>query len=174
MVILVCIGALLLAALLYLLLGEQGRPARPAQATASLSSRPAGTPAPSAIAPADLNDPAWQRARAAGKLSVGISADYPPFAYVDTDFTVKGYDVALVQELGRRLGLPVDVKLLAFDGLSDALALGQIDLAVAAISVTAERAQHMDFSRVYFVSQDAVLARQGSPLQVAQWRDLAG
>lgn len=45
------------------------------------------------------------------------------------------FDVALIEEIGRRLQIPIEIQNYAFEGLSDALQINQIDLAIAAISI---------------------------------------
>ncbi len=134
---------------------------------------PANTPTPAAVAteapaqptatavpptPTPIADD-WERIQAAGKIAVGTSADYAPFSYYDENFKLTGFDIALIQEIGQRLGVEVQIRDYAFDGLAEALELGQIDLAIAAISVTPEREAEVDFSNVYYVGADAVLGR---------------
>lgn len=152
----------------YLFLGQ----AAPDRLTATLTQT--ATPAPTATPTLqNISDPVWDRIQTAQKMVVGISADYPPFASVASDFTLQGYDLALVEEISKRMGMPFEIKNLAFDGLTDALTLGQIDMAVSAISITDERDQYVDFTNVYFVSEDAVLAPQASRAVVGQWQDLS-
>ena len=115
----------------------------------------------------------WNRINQNQKIVVGISADYPPFAYVDQNFAIQGYDLALIQEVGKRLNLPLDIRNMAFDVLVNSLFHGQIDIAIAAISITPQRDQLIDFTNVYFYGEDAVLARQDSPIQITQSTDLA-
>jgi len=110
----------------------------------------AATPAPAAGA-ASQGD--WEKIKAAGKMVVGTSADYPPFEYYDSNFKLDGFDIALMQELGKQLGVKVQFRDMAFDGLSDALQLGQIDVAMAAMSVTPDREAIVDFSDVYYVAR---------------------
>jgi polar amino acid transport system substrate-binding protein len=136
-----------------------------------LASTPTLLPEPTK-APA-ATDPTWERIQSAGKIVAAISADYPPFSYIDENFAITGYDVALVQELSRRLDIPMDIRNMAFDGLVDALILGQIDMAVAAISVTPERDALIDFSSVYYVGDDAILANKDSSITVQTVQDLA-
>ena len=127
---------------------------------------PTATPAPEAI------DPFWDKIITENKIVVGISADYPPYAYIARDFTVKGYDLALIEEIGRRLNLPLDIKNMAFDGLVPAVQLGQIDVAIAAISVTSERDAVVDFSNVYYVGDEAVLAKNDANVQINNLEDM--
>jgi len=117
---------------------------------------------PSATSPAPLSDDVWDRIVTNNKIVVGTAWHYPPFSSIDPNFQVVGFDIALIEEIGRRLQIPVEIQNYAFEGLTGALQLNQIDLAVAAISITPERASQMSFSPVYYINQTAVLARSDS------------
>ena len=132
------------------------------------------TPAATAAAPtpAPAAD-AWAAVQQRGRLVVGTSADYPPFAFYTDKFELDGFDVALARLLGERLGVEVEFSDMAFDGLGGALAVGQIDVAIAAISVTEGRRAVVDFSSVYHVSEDAALARVDTGIALRSPADLA-
>ena len=132
--------------------------------TAKSSPTQAPTPAPIATQPAPA-DGSWDKVKTNGKIVVGISADYPPFSFYNNDYQLDGFDVALMKNIGEKVGLPIEFKDMAFEGLTAALQSGQIDAAISAISVTDERRTVMNFSQVYFVSADAVLAAQDSPIK---------
>lgn len=116
---------------------------------------------------------AWANVQQSGRLRIGISADYPPFAFYDEEFEPVGYDIALGRSLGERLGVEVEFKDMAFDGLGGALQVDQIDAAIAAISVTDERRAVMDFSNIYYAGDGAALARPDSGIVIASVDDLA-
>ncbi len=118
-------------------------------------------------------DGSWERVKAAGEMVVGTAADYPPFEYYVSEGEIDGFDIALMDEIGRRLGVAISYRDYAFDGLTGALQLGQIDAAIAAISVTSERQSQVDFSGVYLVGKDAILAREDSTIGVSSAQDLA-
>jgi polar amino acid transport system substrate-binding protein len=118
-------------------------------------------------------DDSWARIQAAGKIVVGTSADYPPFESYTGQLQVDGFDIALMDEIGRRLGIQVEYRDFAFDGLGAALQVGQFDAAIAAISVTPEREAVVDFSNIYFVGEDAILARGDSGANIGSATDLA-
>ncbi|MGD8903934.1 MAG: transporter substrate-binding domain-containing protein, partial [Anaerolineae bacterium] len=107
-------------------------------------------------------DDSWDRIQAAGKMVVGTAADYPPFESYVAPGQIDGFDIALMDEIGRRLGVAIEYHDYAFDGLGPALTQGQIDTAIAAISRTPEREAVVDFSNVYLVAEDGVLAREDS------------
>jgi ABC-type amino acid transport substrate-binding protein len=106
-----------------------------------------------------LTDDVWDRIMKDKKIVVGTSWDYPPFSSVNPDFQVVGFDIALIQEVGRRLNIPLDIQNYPFEGLPDVLQINQIDLAIAAISNTSVRTQQMSFSPVYYITDTAILAR---------------
>ncbi len=151
LVILIVIACIVTGALLYLIYDS------------TLAPEPTPTPTPTVSQPVIPED-AWARIQAAGKMTVGTSADYPPFAYWTADYKLDGLDVALISEIGDVLGIDVAIKDMAFDGLNWALELGQIDVIIAALSVTPERSASLDFTDIYFVSEDAILTRINSGL----------
>lgn len=110
----------------------------------------------------ETEDPAWARIQSTGSILVGMSLDYPPFESYTEDFEPTGYDVTLIQELAQRLGLEITIKDIAFDGLGNALYLDAIDVAISAISVSPERDAIIDFSNVYYISEDAFLSQINS------------
>lgn len=130
------------------------------------------TPIATSVPP--LSDDVWDRIVANNKIVVGVAWDYPPFASVDPNFQVVGLDIAMIAEIGRRLNIPVDIQNFTFEGLTGALQLNQIDLAIAAISITPERATQMTFSPIYFVNQTAILARSDSTVVITDFKQLAG
>ena len=144
------------------------------QQTAVTPTLEPATPAATADAPTPgpVAD-AWAAVQQRGRLIIGTSADYPPFAFYTDAFELDGFDIALARLLGERLGVAVEFSDMAFDGLGGALAVGQIDAAIAAISVTEGRRAVVDFSSVYHVSEDAALARVDSAIALRSLADLA-
>lgn len=115
----------------------------------------------------------WTRVQKAGKIVFGTSGDYPPFEFYSSNYQLDGFDIALAKELSKRLGVQVEFNDFAFDGLLDALRLGQVDAAIAAISVTPDRQQLVDFTQLYYIGEDAVLARSDFKGSVRSATDLA-
>ena len=115
--------------------------------------------------PQAARDDSWEKVQAAGVLRVATSADYPPFSYTNQDFVIDGFDPALIRGIGDKLGVRVQITDYAFEGLPDALQAGQADVAIAAISMTPERGTLVDFSNVYYVGKDGVLARTDSGIE---------
>ncbi len=135
---------------------------------------PVVVPAASATTIPLPRDDVWDRIVANNKIVVGVSWDYPPFASIDSNFQAVGFDIALIQEIGRRLNIPIDIQNFTFEGLPGALQINQVDLAIAAISITPERTGLMSFSPIYYVNQTSVLARNDSQVSITDFKQLAG
>ena len=134
---------------------------------------PGETPLP-ADTPATSGEDMWSNIQANAKMVAGTSADYPPFEYVVPEtFQLDGFDIAIMREVGRRLGVEVEFRDMAFDGLKDALQLNQINVAIAAMSITPERQAVVDFTNVYYVGADAILARTGTQVVINSVQDMA-
>lgn len=116
--------------------------------------------------PGGSGDAIWDRIQKNGKMVVGTSADYPPFEYYDNSYQLDGFDIALIKDVGQQLGVEIEIRDMVFDDLGNALQLDQTDVAIAALTVTDERGAVVDFSDVYFVTQDSILAQQNSAITV--------
>ena len=120
------------------------------------SSQPTAAPEPA--------DPSWSKVERSGVLLVGTSSGYPPYSYFNENMQLDGFDVALINAVANKLGVRASISDFAFEGLLPALSVDQIDAAIAAISDTPERATQVNFSNVYLVGSDAILAQKGSPI----------
>ena len=129
---------------------------------------PTSTKAPAIVPtkalPNQPTDDSWEKVKKAGKLIVGTSADYAPFESYNDKYQIDGFDIALINEIAKQLGVTVELNDFAFDGLGAAIQIGQVDTAISAISVTPERQAVIDFSNVYYASTDAVLVKADSTL----------
>lgn len=109
------------------------------------------------------------------ELVVGLEAAYAPFNWAtptENDFTVEidgqtnmyadGFDVVMAQEIADGLGLTLVVKAIEWDGLIPALLAGEIDLIIAGMSPTAERAETVNFSDVYYRSEQVIVVNKDS------------
>jgi polar amino acid transport system substrate-binding protein len=129
-------------------------------------------------APASAQSPApeddWAKVKAAGKILVGTAADYPPFEFYASNYQLDGFDIVLMKEIGKRLGIEVEFNDFAFEGVLDALRLKQVDAAIAGISVTDKRREQVDFSNIYYIGKDAALIRTADQETIKDAQDLAG
>lgn len=171
-VIKIVIPLIILIALLVIVLAMcSQRTPTPAPATSTLTE----TSIPIELVPTQTpQDNSWQKVQQAGVLRVGTTADYPPFEYYNDKLELTGFDIALIQQIGQRLGVNVEMNNFAFDTLPAAVAAGQVDVAIGALSVTPERQAVANFSNVYYAGSDAVLTRpEADPKNVQNPQTLA-
>ena len=129
--------------------------------------------ATAAPAPTASTDPVWDRVSSAGKIIFGTTIDYAPFESYDQNYQPFGFDIALAREIGARLGLQVEFRDMAFEGLLPSVQSSQVDAGIAALSVTDERQETVDFSNIYFNDKTSVLSREGAGIRITAANDLA-
>lgn len=100
-----------------------------------------------------------QRILSSGELRAGTTADFPPFAMRDRDGQLIGLEVDLVRALADTMNVKVRFVEIPFAELIPALERGEIDLAVAGMTITPERNARVAFAGPYFVSGNTLLAR---------------
>lgn len=95
------------------------------------------------------------------ELTVGLNSTFAPFEYIK-DGELTGFDVDLINEIGKNLGYKVTFVDQAFDGLIPALKAGKIDVIVSGMSATEERKKSVDFTDEYFSSTQVYLRKKGN------------
>ncbi len=105
-------------------------------------------------------------------LVVGLECDYAPFNWTTNDSTAvsidgepfycDGYDVDIARLIADELDRELVIRQINWDGLIPALLAGQIDVIIAGMSPTPERAQTISFTDPYFVSEQVLVVRSDS------------
>ncbi len=98
------------------------------------------------------------------ELRLAISAEYPPFEYIDKGET-KGFDIDLAQLIGEKLGLKVVFDNMSFSTIFPMLEGGQVDAAISTLTASPERRKQFDFSEVYYKSDLATIYQDTMPLK---------
>lgn len=97
-----------------------------------------------------LADRNWQRLQQGGALRVAIDPSFPPFDSVDAKGEAAGFDVDLARDLAQRIGVPIEFKSIAFDGLVDAVIAGKVDVVISAFPLDPRLTQDVRYSQPYF------------------------
>lgn len=100
----------------------------------------------------------------ANVLVMGTNATFKPFEYKDGDKIV-GFDVDLAEEIAKSMNAELKIEDMSFDGLLPALESGQIDLAIAGMSVTEDRSKNAFFSDSYYVASQQIVVRIDSNIR---------
>ena len=119
-------------------------------------------------------DHTWAVIQQTGVLKVGMDASYPPFEEIDeTTGELRGYDVELAREIGRRLDLEVQFANIGFDGLYDALIAKKVDAVISALPYDPLRTQDVFYTVSYF-NAGLVLVVGEDETEIESVDDLSG
>lgn len=97
-------------------------------------------------------------------LTVGAYPANPPWENKTESGTFEGFEVDLVNEIGKRLGAEIQIQDLGFQALFAATASGRIDMAISSISITNDRLQNQSFTQGYYDSDIALIAGDDTKL----------
>lgn len=87
--------------------------------------------------------------KSAGTVKVGMLVDFPPFGIMDANNQPDGYDADVAKLLAKELGVEVTIVPVTGPNRIPYLQSNQVDLLVASLGITEERAKNVDFSQPY-------------------------
>ncbi len=92
-------------------------------------------------------------------ITVATENVYVPFSFIDSSGRPVGWDYDTIREICERLDCTPEFVQTEWDGMIEAVASGKYDMAANGITITAERAQLVDFSQGYITLQQVLLVR---------------
>lgn len=102
-----------------------------------------------------------------------IDADAPPlFSRFTSEGGRQGFEPAVGESLGARLGRPVEWRRFSWPELIPAVQAGEADAILCGQGITAQRQEQVDFTKPYAIFHESVLVRRGSAIHTAT--DLVG
>ncbi|MBD1872039.1 ABC transporter permease subunit [Nodosilinea sp. FACHB-131] len=105
---------------------------------------------------------------------VGTEPAFPPFEMKDeATGAFIGFDIELMTAMAEAAGKEVQFTSLPFDGLVPAIQGKSIDAAISGMTITADRALTVDFTRPYFEAGLAIAVRE-SDSEIKSFEDLTG
>lgn len=110
-----------------------------------------------------------------GKLAIGVKCDYPPFGYIDEAGKNAGFEIDVAHQMAQyAFGNPDALELTCVTGTNRVpfLTTNKIDLIIATMNYTPERAETIDFTTPYFDSGVKLLVPKDSA--VKSFEALAG
>ncbi len=107
-------------------------------------------------------------------LRVVTDPSFVPFEMMDQETgEMIGFDMEIIREVADRAGFEIDLNTMDFNGIIPALQTGNVDIAIAGITITEEREEIVDFSDPYYDSGLRILVREGDG-DVTEFDDLEG
>jgi ABC-type amino acid transport substrate-binding protein len=104
-------------------------------------------------------------------LTVGADIPYPPFEQGKPG-NYTGFDIDLMEAIGEKIGRKAEFQDTSFETIFRDVAQGKFEAVISAATITEEREKAVDFSNPYYLSEQAVLVKEGSDIQ--SFEDLEG
>jgi polar amino acid transport system substrate-binding protein len=133
---------------------------KPGADTSSAASAPASAPA--SAAPASAAQPRT--------VVVGTDPTYAPFEFQNEKGEIVGFDIDVLRAVAQKAGLTLRFVSTPWEGGINALAQGDRDVLISAITITEERKQTLAFTAPYFEATQLIAVPEAS--KVATLEDL--
>ncbi|MBI9079888.1 MAG: transporter substrate-binding domain-containing protein [Pseudodesulfovibrio sp.] len=107
-----------------------------------------------------------------GTLRVGLEAGYMPFEMTDKKGKLVGFDVDMVTEMAKAMGVKLELINTAWDGIIPALLSNKFDIIASGMTVNQERNLKINFATPYIVAGQTALIHKSYADKVKSWKDL--
>lgn len=108
-----------------------------------------------------------------GYITMATDAAWAPYEYIGANGEPDGCDIEMGRAIAEALGVELKVINVAFDTLATYVDSGEADMILAAMTITDERKQTMDFSNPYTVAQQYIIVAEDNN-DVKTIEDMAG
>ncbi len=98
------------------------------------------------------------------RLRIATEGAFAPWNATTADGKLVGFEVDLAHDLCRRMAVECEVVAQEWDGILPGLQQGRYDAVMAGVSITADRAKAVDFTRAYAADPAVFAVRPGSDL----------
>ena len=109
----------------------------------------------------------------AKELVVAHDTNFMPFEFKGPDGKFTGFDIELWETIAKKLGLSYKFQPMDFNGIIPGLQTGNVDVGIAGMTITPERAKVVQFSNGYYTSGLKILVRDDEK-GISKVEDLAG
>ncbi|MED1723534.1 amino acid ABC transporter substrate-binding protein [Brevibacillus parabrevis] len=114
-----------------------------------------------------------EKVKADGKILIGTEGTYSPFTFHDQSGKLTGYDVEVVTEVAKRLGVEPVFQETQWDAMFAGLDSKRFDVVANQVGIRPDRQEKYDFSNPYTVST-AVLVTHKDNTTVKGFADIKG
>jgi polar amino acid transport system substrate-binding protein len=102
-----------------------------------------------------------------GVVRIGVPVDVPPFGSQDANRNPVGLDIDLAQRIGKALGVKVELQQITGANRIPYLLTNKIDIVIAALGMTPERAKQITYTSPYADTYDAVYGSKSAKVSSA-------
>ena len=114
----------------------------------------------------------WDFGTATDVITVYTESGFAPFEFIYNE-AVTGLDIAIMSQVAVNMGKKIVVKDILFDTIPTSVQNDSgLAVAAAGLTISAERAEKMDFSNVYYSSTLVIVSDKKAP--ITSVKDLAG
>jgi L-cystine transport system substrate-binding protein len=118
---------------------------------------------------------AWSKIKKEGTITVATSGTLYPTSFHDSKTDkLTGYEVEVVNEMAKRLGLKVKYVEMGFDGMLTSINSGQVDLAANDIEINKDREDKFAFSTPVKYSFGTAIVRKSDLSGIKKLEDIKG
>ena len=98
-----------------------------------------------------------------GVLTMATNATFPPYEYIEGGEIV-GIDAEIAAAIAEKLGLEVQIEDMEFDAIIEAVKSGKVDIGLAGMTVTPDRAEEVNFTASYATGVQVVIVTEDSAI----------
>lgn len=121
-----------------------------------------------------------EKIKESGKLVLATSPDFAPLEFEDLssgEAQYVGSDIELAKYIAEKLGVELEISAMDFSAVQAAIPSGQADIAISGFAKTEERAQNMELSTPFNITEDGgqtVLVLKGEGANYTAADDFSG
>lgn len=121
-----------------------------------------------------------EKIKESGKLVLATSPDFAPLEFEDLssgEAQYVGSDIELAKYIAEKLGVELEISAMDFSAVQAAIPSGQADIAISGFARTEERAQNMELSTPFNITEDGgqtVLVAKGEGANYTAADDFSG
>jgi ABC-type amino acid transport substrate-binding protein len=108
-----------------------------------------------------------------GFILIGTSPDFPPYESVDASGKIVGFDVDLMDEIAKRMGVTNKWQDMPFDVTIATLQQGKVDISVSTHQKTPDNSKQVDFTIEYEPATTVFMERNDENIQLTKPEDVA-
>lgn len=99
-----------------------------------------------------------------GSLTVATSPDFPPFELLESDGTVSGIEIEIMQKVCDELGVTLKIEQMDFDSVLPGVSAKKYDAAASGISIDEKRSKNVLFCDPFCLAAQAIVVPAGSDI----------